>query len=410
MNGSSSTGSISSANRVRTAMALKIVPTATNPIVASAVTPRMPGSARPRLDVEEEHEERQGHQLHRAHEGEVGQQLAQKERLARHRRQQQPVQRGVLPLDVEGPVSATIAASANVTHSTLGARSVADSTVGSRAKLKTTSTSAAKTSADCSAVRLRSSARMSLAAMASASRSESGTDQPMVARQERLQRSRPRLVGSPATLDQHRHPGGELPRLGQMVGHQHHAQALGQPGLADRPAAGRPRAASSAVKGSSSSSSFGSVQQRPRDRRPLQQPAAQPPRQLVRPLPESRLGQRRLRRPRADGPAHRAGRRRSGSRAASGRRRAGIGGRAGRWRGGSRPSRRSSGWPSTRTSPAVGRMRPARILSSVVLPAPFGPTTARASPARSERSSPRRMRTRPKERWSPRASSSGAPS
>ncbi len=37
-NGSSSTGSISSAKRVRITMALKSVPTATNPTVASAIT------------------------------------------------------------------------------------------------------------------------------------------------------------------------------------------------------------------------------------------------------------------------------------------------------------------------------------------------------------------------------------
>ena len=38
-NGSSSTGSISSANRVRITIALKSVPTATKPTVASAITP-----------------------------------------------------------------------------------------------------------------------------------------------------------------------------------------------------------------------------------------------------------------------------------------------------------------------------------------------------------------------------------
>src|SRR5437879_6886318 len=38
-NGSSSTGNISSAKRVRTSIALNSVPTATNPTVASAMTP-----------------------------------------------------------------------------------------------------------------------------------------------------------------------------------------------------------------------------------------------------------------------------------------------------------------------------------------------------------------------------------
>src|SRR5205823_9643248 len=53
-----------------------------------------------------------------------------------------------------------------------------------------TSTSAAKTSAESNAVLLRSSARMSLAAMARAKRIASGTGEPLVARQEGLQRPR----------------------------------------------------------------------------------------------------------------------------------------------------------------------------------------------------------------------------
>ena len=97
MNGSSSTGSISSAKRVRTVMALKSVPTATNPIVASRVTPSRPGRAVAQTHVEEQHEQRQGHQLDRPDECEIGQQLPEKQRLARHRRQQQSVQRARSP-------------------------------------------------------------------------------------------------------------------------------------------------------------------------------------------------------------------------------------------------------------------------------------------------------------------------
>ena len=43
MNGSNSIGNINSENRVRTVMALNTVPTATNPIVARAMSPSSPG-------------------------------------------------------------------------------------------------------------------------------------------------------------------------------------------------------------------------------------------------------------------------------------------------------------------------------------------------------------------------------
>src|SRR4051812_44243845 len=66
--------------------------------------------------------------------------------------------------------------------------------------------------------------------------------------------------------------------------------------------------------------------------------------------------------------------------------------------------------PMTRTSPAVGRIRPASSRSSVLLPAPFGPATASASPGASVRSTSRRTRTRPNDRHSPRAASNGSPS
>src|SRR5438093_588037 len=66
--------------------------------------------------------------------------------------------------------------------------------------------------------------------------------------------------------------------------------------------------------------------------------------------------------------------------------------------------------PSTRTSPAVGRMSPARSRRSVLFPAPFGPATASASPGTSVRSMSWRTLTRPNERRRPRAASSGSPS
>src|SRR5688572_22964293 len=116
---------------------------------------------------------------------------------------------------VNARLSATIAARANVTHNTLGARSTAASAVGSRAKLKITRTRAAKTTADTSAVRLLSSARMSLAAIARASRTDSGTDQPVIAGQKRVEVALAPLVADPLAVRQHRHPGREPPHLAQ---------------------------------------------------------------------------------------------------------------------------------------------------------------------------------------------------
>ena len=47
------------------------------------------------------------------------------------------------------------------------------------------------------------------------------------------------------------------------------------------------------------------------------------------------------------------------------------------------PASRSGSWPSTRTVPALGRPRPTASCSSVVLPAPFGPTSAVTDPGSS---------------------------
>src|SRR5262245_10087045 len=76
-----------------------------------------------------------------------------------------------------------------------------------------------------------------------------------------------------------------------------------------------------------------------------------------------------------------------------------------------RPSGSSprTGCPITRTSPAYGRIRPARMRSSVVFPAPLGPATTTASPGRTARSSPRSTRSPPNERLRPRASNSALP-
>src|SRR5262245_28378729 len=290
MKGRSSTGSISSANRVRTAIALKIVPTVTKPIVASAVTPIIPGSAAPRSTLKNS-----------TNSGSVtASTVPTKARLASSfptksasrgtGASSRPSRAAFSCSMVKARLRASIAASANVTQSTLGAKSTAASAVGSRAKLNTTSTSAANTTAERIAVRLRSSARTSLPAMTSASRSHSGTDQLLVAGEEPLDRARQRLVAGPAAVHHHRDPGRHLPGLGQLVGDQHDPEPLFPPGpeLRPEPFAGR------GVEGGErlvQQEHSGAVQQGPRDRGPLSQPSAEPAGRLVGPGPQPGLVQ-----------------------------------------------------------------------------------------------------------------------
>src|SRR6266566_7248816 len=59
-----------------------------------------------------------------------------------------------------------------------------------------------------------------------------------------------------------------------------------------------------------------------------------------------------------------------------------------------------SGMPETRALPAVGRRRPASTRRSVVLPAPFGPKSARHSPGPSENVTPATARLGPNSRAS----------
>src|SRR5207237_326693 len=54
--------------------------------------------------------------------------------------------------------------------------------------------------------------------------------------------------------------------------------------------------------------------------------------------------------------------------------------------------------PELAALPAVGESSPVRTLNSVVLPAPFGPMTARRSPARTASVTPSKARTPPKVR------------
>src|SRR3954453_16326228 len=274
MKGRSSTGSMSSANRVRTAIALKIVPTVTKPTVASAVTPMMPGSAAPRSTLKNSTNSGSVTTSTVPTKARLASSFPAKSASRGTGASSRPSRAAFSCSMVNARLSASIAASANVTQSTLGARSTAASAVGSRAKLKTTSTSAANTTAERIAVRLRSSARTSLPAMTSARRSHSGTDQLLIAGEKPLQRTGQRFVAGPAAVDHHRDPGGHRPRLGQLMGDQHDADPLRAPGpeLGPQPLAGR------GVQGGErlvQQQHPGAVQQRPRDRGALRQTPAE---------------------------------------------------------------------------------------------------------------------------------------
>src|SRR5512136_733256 len=80
------------------------------------------------------------------------------------------------------------------------------------------------------------------------------------------------------------------------------------------------------------------------------------------------------------------------------------------------PSRRaisgvltSVGAPSSRISPALRGMAPARIFISVDLPAPFSPTMACTSPPSAEKSTPRKASVPSKLLWMPRILSMADP-
>src|SRR4029453_14803419 len=88
------------------------------------------------------------------------------------------------------------------------------------------------------------------------------------------------------------------------------------------------------------------------------------------------------------------------------------GANAGSWNTGARPAARA--WaggrnrttlPATSTPPASGRITPERILTRVLLPAPFAPTSAWTSPGATARSTERRASTDPYRLATPRTRS-----
>src|ERR1700732_4429996 len=66
-----------------------------------------------------------------------------------------------------------------------------------------------------------------------------------------------------------------------------------------------------------------------------------------------------------------------------------------------------SGMPDTNTLPEVGLSSPASTRRSVVFPAPFGPKTARQSPAATEKVTPATARLDPNSRTRPPTSTIG---
>src|SRR5436190_1182223 len=172
-NGSRITRRSSSAKRVRITSALKSVPTATNPSVASAMTPTRGSSTRLTETLK-----------NRTNNGRpTASTTATNARFAISLPQYRLVR---LSGDTSSPSSAwfsssswnarfsvSIAAKVNVNHRTVGARSRVGTAVGSRPKLNSVRTSAVNTTAETSAVRVRSSSTRSLRATAQAWRSSS---------------------------------------------------------------------------------------------------------------------------------------------------------------------------------------------------------------------------------------------
>ena len=68
-----------------------------------------------------------------------------------------------------------------------------------------------------------------------------------------------------------------------------------------------------------------------------------------------------------------------------------------------------SGWPSARMSPASAGRKPYTIFISVLLPAPFSPSSASTCPAGMSRSTPSTASTGPKRLWIPRSCSVTGP-
>src|ERR1051325_2148456 len=293
-NGSSSTGSISSAKRVRITIALNRVPTATNPTVARAITAT--SGARARHTGTSKNSTKRGRATHSTTATNI--RLATslpRYRLVRLMGDTSSASKASFSSSSwNARFRARIAAKLNVTHRMLGARSIVATAVGSRPKLNSVNTSAVNTTADSTAVRVRNSRSRSLRAIVQAWRRVSATSGPP-------RSSRPngapvgfrdlgRLV-RPAWREMHeapapleRHVGGQFGPFVHVVRGEHDHPA-GATKLGEQGANLRCRREVEPRERLGEEEPLRVVHQRPGDRGPLRQPAGEgpdPPVGLVR--------------------------------------------------------------------------------------------------------------------------------
>ena len=188
--------------------------------------------------------------------------------------------------------------------------------------------------------------------------------------------AQPELLAQPEQQRQDLAADRGVERRDRLVGDQQLRAAARAPRRSARAAAGRRRARAGSA---GTTAPAGAARPRTAPRRPARPRSSR----LVgdQPVEPEALGHRLV-----DGlPRVERARRRPGAPAAPGA--GALAGRGAEW---------SSGWPSNRTSPAVGRCSPTSVRASVVLPEPDSPTSATTSPARTARSTPSRARaTRP---------------
>src|SRR5437867_6919813 len=227
-NGRSSTGSISSAKRARTTIALNRVPTATKPTVASAITAT--SGARIRHTGTSKNSTNSGRPTPSTTATNI--RLASslpRYRLVRLRGDtSSPSNAWFSSSSWKARFSARIAAKLNVTHRMLGARSIVATAVGSRPKLNTVSTSAVNTTAERIAVRVRNSSSRSLRATTQASFSRSSTGDRLAIRLRDLGRRAPgpgAELHEPAAMLE-RDVGRQLDSFVHVVRGDHHDAAF----------------------------------------------------------------------------------------------------------------------------------------------------------------------------------------
>src|SRR5687768_9637486 len=290
MKGSSRSGSISSANRVRTVMEAKTVPTATKPAVASTATRMIPPTA-PRRSTPK----------NTTNSGSAtASTVNTKARLARYfprnsaardtGAMSRPSSAAFSRSSANERLSAITPENAKVIQSTLGAIALRESDAASRAKLKITRVSTATASAETSAVLLRRSTRRSLAATASAAPRNSPIHRLPVARQELVGRACNRACQGPLPPDQGVGVGCQGPGLPHLMTHQHDRCPAQELGAQHRGDLGRGVGIQSGER-LIQQQQGGFMQQRPGNRDPLEQAPGKPAHRLVGPLQQTQRRQ-----------------------------------------------------------------------------------------------------------------------